>query len=665
MSDNADTIKDFLISLGFDIDQAGAIKFDTVLKSVTANVLKVGAVVEGTALAVVGFTTQIANGLDKVYWASQRTGASVQGIKALGYAASQTGASAESAMSSLEGLASFMRNSPGAEGFLNRLGVQTRDVSGKMRDTASIFSGVGQKLSSMSYYRARQYAQTLGIDENTLMAMRRGLGQFSSEYALTAKKIGFNAEVAAKQSNIFMTSMRGLTATLGQARDKIGSSLAGGLAGSIDSLRKQLLDNWPKIEAVLMKVIKGILFAGDAITRVLWRTGQAVGDVISWFKKLDPVTQQLIMLFGGLLVAWRLLNSAFLSSPIGMITTLVLGLGLLWDDYQTWKEGGKSLIDWGKWKPEIDAALKAMDKLKTSIKNIGLEVAKLLNINLSNWTLKGDIENLTKQFGEFGKMMSMIGDLVNALKDGNWKQAYNIGKQLMAQGQDQPDALPAVSDSANNAAEWVKNKFGFDPRSVGRWLGGEGDEPEQHTPSLQSPRGIRNNNPGNIDYRGQAGAELERPGGRFARFSSAYDGLKAMANQLMRYFEGKTTGKRLQTLNDIISTWAPGNENNTGAYIAQLSKSLGVAPNAVLNLKDPQVMSSLMNGIIHHENGRNPYPGELVRAAAGGGTSKSIQQETTINIHGVSDPREAARLTVDHQKGVNSQLTQQLPMVPG
>lgn len=660
MSGNAETIKDFLVSLGFDIDQAGANKFEAVLKGVTANVLKVGAVVEGAALSIVGFTTQIANGLDKVYWASQRTGASVQGIKALGYAAAQTGASAESAMSSLEGLSSFMRSNPGAEGFLNRLGVQTRDASGKMRDTASIFTGVGQKLNNMPYYRAKQYAQMLGIDENTLMAMRRGLGQFSSEYALTAKKIGFNADVAAKQSNRFMTSMRDLTMTFGQARDKIGSNLAGGLAGSIDSLRKQLLDNWPKIEAVLMKVIKGILWAGGAITRVLWRTGQAIGDVITWFKKLDPATKQLITLFGGLLVAWRLLNTAFISSPIGMITSLVLAIGLLWDDYQTWKEGGKSLIDWGKWKPEIDAAMKALDELKGSIKSVGTEIAHLLNIDLKNWTLKGDIENLTKQFGEFGKMMSMIGDLINALKDGNWSEVGRIGKALLNQGNDQPDALPAVTNSANNAADWVKEKTGFDPRSVGRWLRGE-----DPATSANDPRGIRNNNPGNIDFRGQAGASLEKPGGRFARFETAYDGLKALSRQLMRYFEGKTTGRPLQTLTDIISTWAPGNENNTAAYIAQMSKKMGVSPDAVLNLKDPAVMSSLMNGIIHHENGRNPYPGELVRMAAGGGPSRSIQQETTINIHGVSDPREAARLTVDRQKGVNSQLTQQLPMVPG
>ncbi|OVZ73103.1 lytic transglycosylase [Yersinia intermedia] len=654
---NAETIKDFLVSLGFELDEAGEKKFSAVVAGVTANVLKMGAVVEGAALAVVGFTTKIASGLDKVYFASQRTGASVAGIKALGYAASQLGVDAASAQGSLESLARFIRNSPGAEGFLNRLGIQTRSANGSMRDTSAIFTGLSAKLSSMPYYRANQYAQMLGIDENTLMAMRKGLGQFSSEYALTAKKIGFNAEVAAKQSNRFMTSMRDLSMTLGQARDKIGSNLADGLAGDIDSLRKQLLDNWPKIEAVLMKVIKGVLWAGDAVTRVLWRTGQAVGDVINWFKKLDPITQQLIMLFGGLLLAWRLLNTAFLTSPVGIVLSLGTAIFALYDDYKTWKEGGNSLIDWGQWEQEINAALKGMDDLTKSIKGVGVEIARLLNINLKNWTLKGDIENLTKQFGEFGKMLSMIGDLINALKEGNWSEVGRIGKLLLSQGGDQPDAMPVVTDSANSAADWVKDKTGFDPRSVGRWLRGEGDPAD--------PRGIRNNNPGNINYVGQDGASLERPGGRFAKFETAYDGLKAMARQLMRYFTGKTTGKPLQTLNDIISTWAPGSENNTGAYVAQLSKMLNVHPDAVLNLENPQVMSALMGGIIHHENGRNPYSSELISRAAGGMQQQGLQQETNIHIHGVSDPREAARLTVERQKGVNSQLTQQLPRVPG
>ena len=666
MSGNADTIKDFLVSLGFDIDQAGANKFEAVLKGVTANVLKVGAVVEGAALSIVGFTTQIANGLDKIYWASQRTGASVQGIKALGYAASQTGASAESAMSSLEGLAGFMRSNPGAEGFLNRLGVQTRDASGKMRDTAAIFTGVGQKLNNMPYYRAKQYAQMLGIDENTLMAMRRGVGGFSGQYSAMAKAIGFNADEAARSSNKFMTSLREFGAMAGMARDKIGSNLAGGLAGSLDTLRRHILDNFPRIEQTLTKAIKGILALGDIIGRLFFRLIEGTSDLITWWQSLDKQTRELISLFGALTIALRTLNSTFWMSPIGLITAMAAGIALLWEDYKTWKEGGQSLIDWGKWKTEIDQAVKMIGDLKKTVTDLTKALAKLLGIDPKSWSLKWDFSNFISQMGEFGKMLNMIADLLNAIKDGNWAQAASIGKQLLNQGSGQPSATPAVEDSANRSADWVKENLGFDPRSVGRtirgWFGD--DEPDQHAQSAKAPRGIRNNNPGNIDFRGQSGATLERPGGRFARFETAYDGLKALSRQLMRYFEGKTTGKPLQTLNDIISTWAPGNENNTGAYIAQLSKMMGVAPDAILNLKDPQVMSSLMNGIIHHENGRNPYPSELVRMAAGGGASQNIQQETVINIHGVSDPREAANITVERQKNVNSQLTQQLRTVP-
>lgn len=656
MSRNVDTIKSFLVSLGFDIDGAGQAKFEATLKGVTASVLKMGAAVEGAALAVVGFTTQITSGLDKLYWASQRTGASVNGIKALGYAAAQTGSSAEAAQNSLESLAAFMRNNPGAEGFLNRLGVQTRDASGKMRDTAAIFTGVGQKLNNMPYYRARQYAQMLGIDENTLMAMRRGLSQFSSEYALTAKKIGFNADTAAKQSNVFMTSMRNLSMTLGQARDKIGSNLAGGLAGSIDNLRKRLLDNWPKIEAVLMKVIRGILWAGDAVTRVLWRSGQAVSAVINWFKKLDPVTQQLIMLFGGLLVAWRLLNTAFLTSPVGMVIALGAAILALIEDYQTWKEGGKSLIDWGKWEPDIKSALKAMRELRDSAKAIGVEIAKLLNINLKNWTLKGDIDNLTKQFGEFGKMMSMIGELITAIQAGNWKEAYAIGKKLWSQGNSESSAAPAVIDSGNSSAEWVKDKTGFDPRSIGRtvrgWFGMD-VEPEQHAQSSRDSGGTladRNNNPGNI-----------RPvkGGGFRFFETALHGWEAMRHQLMRYFDGKTTGKKLQTIWDIVSTWAPAGDgdNDPKKYAADVAQWMGVSPDTVLNLTDPNTMGSLMQSMARKE-GYGQWNSPLAYQAAGRGAN--IQQETNINIYGASDPAATGREVASRQTGVNSQLTQQM-----
>ncbi|MEH3746054.1 hypothetical protein POW95_17335 [Klebsiella pneumoniae] len=607
---NAETLKDFLISLGFKVDEAGARKFDAVVAGTTLKAIELGVKVEAAALSVVAFTAKIASGLDDLYWASQRTGATVEGIKQIGYAVSQVGGSVDGARGSLENLARFMRNNPGAEGFLNRLGVQTRDASGNMRDMATIFTGVGQRLSSMPYYRANQYAQMLGLDENTLMAMRRGIGQFSGEYTAMAKAIGYNADVAAVSSNKFMTSLRSFGLMAGMARDKIGSSLADGLAGSLDRLRRQILENFPKIEGAITGTVKGILWAGEMVGRVIYRLiklGQGISD---WWDSLDKQSQQLIELIGALTAAWWMLNRAMIASPITWVLGLAAAIALLWEDYQTWKEGGKSLIDWGKWKPEVDAALKMVGDLKQTVLDLGKALAKLLNIDPKSWSLKWDFSNFITQMGEFSKMLSMIGDLLNAIKDGRWSDAASIGKALLKQGSNQPDALPGVSDSANSTADWIKDKTGFDPRSIGRFFRGEGN-------TLAD----RNNNPGNIRPVG---------GGGFRAFGSALEGWEAMKNQLMRYFTGKTTGRRLQTIMDIVSTWAPAVDNNDPAkYARDVAGWMGVSPTAALNLSDPNTMAMLMQSMARKE-GYSNWNSPLAHQAAGA----QVNQQNTYNIYG-------------------------------
>lgn len=649
---NAETIKDFLVSLGFDIDEAGASKFDSVLAGTTANAIKMGLAVEGAALTVVAFTAKIASGLDNLYWASQRTGATVQGIQSIGYAVSQVGGSVDAARTSLESLSRFVRNNPGAEGFLNRLGVQTRDASGNMRDMAAIFTGVGQKLSSMPYYRANQYAQMLGIDENTLMAMRRGVGGFSGQYSAMAKAIGFNADEAARSSNKFMTSLREFGAMAGMARDKIGSNLAGGLAGSLDTLRRHILDNFPRIEQTLTKAIKGILALGDIIGRLFFRLIEGTSSLITWWQSLDKQTRELISLFGALTIALRILNSTFWMSPIGLITALAAGIALLWEDYQTWKEGGDSLIDWGKWKPEVDAALKMVRDLKGSVNELAKALAKLLNIDPKSWSLKWDFSNFIDQMDEFSKMLNMIADLLNAIKDGRWADAASIGKQMLNQGSENPSAMPMVTDSANSVAEWIKDKTGWDPRSVGQTIRSIGeDEPDQIGQAAK--RGERNNNPGNLNFAGQAGAELERPGGRFARFETAFDGLRALSRQLVLY-----AGRGINSVEKIISTWAPASDNNnTAAYIQAVSQRLGVNPQAALNINDPQTMSALMSSIIHHENGRNIYSKELIgKAAVAGIGGANVNQQNTYHIYGGGDPRSVGTEVERRQQSANAQV---------
>lgn len=661
---NAETIKDFLVSLGFNLDESGYQKFNSVLTGATANAIKMGLAVEGAALSVVAFTAKIASGLDQLYWASQRTGATVQGIKAVGYAVSQVGGSADAARSSLENLSRFMRNNPGAEGFLNRLGVQTRDASGKMRDMSSIFTGVGQKLSSMPYYRANQYAQMLGIDENTLMAMRRGVGQFSAQYSAMAKAIGFNANEAAVSSNRFMTSLRAFSEAAGMARDKIGATLAGGLVGSMDNLRKQLLDNWPRIEAVLTKVIKGILWAGDAITRVLWRAGGAVSDIIDWFKRLDPATQQLITLFGALLVAWRLLNSAFLASPIGIVMMLAGALVLLYDDYKTWKEGGDSLIDWEKWAPGVNEALKNIKELQDSISGLTDSLLKLLGIDPKSWSLKWDIQNFITQMGEFSKMLNLIADLLNAINEGRWSDAASIGRQLLNQGSGQPSAMPAVTDSANSTAEWIKNKTGWDPRSVGQtvrgWFGD--DEPEQYGQSVKRPRptkagadllGWMQPMLTNLEqlYRLPEGllrsvAITESGGNQFAVSGAGAKGL-------FQFMDGTARDMGLRG-NDVFDPMK--SAQAAAKYLAQLLQANGGDLNKALASYNWGIGNVQKHGMALMPQETRNYIPRVMSNMPGHGRPSEINQQNTYHIYGGGDARSVGTEVERRQQSSNAQV---------
>lgn len=645
---NAETIKDFLVSLGFSVDDAGAKKFGSVLAGTTANVIKMGLAVEGAALSVVAFTAKIASGLDNLYWASQRTGATVQGIQSIGYAVSQVGGSVDAARSSLESLSRFIRNNPGAEGFLNRLGVQTRDASGNMRDMAAIFTGVGQKLSSMPYYRANQYAQMLGIDENTLMAMRRGVGQFSAQYSEMVKAIGFNADQAALSSNRFMTSLKSLGEMAGMARDKIGSNLADGLAGQIDNLRKKIIENFPKIEVTITKVIKGILWLGEIVGRVAFRIVDGVGDIIEWWGKLDAETKTLIEVIGGLVVAMRILNSTFWMSPIGLITGLIVALGLLWEDYKTWKEGGNSLIDWEKWQPAIDKAKDAITWLRDHLLELKDGVGGWQNALEILGTFIAGVW-VSKVLGAFGKISGLPVPLW--LKGWMAYAAYlysdreNIGDSTKS-------SWDYTKQNIGDSLRWlgIDTDFGRNPHTVkGANIQSDipGAEPEQHAQSTKRTLADRNNNPGNI-----------RPvsGKGFRFFESALEGWEAMKNQLMRYFTGKTTGRALQTIQDIVSTWAPAGDNNDPKKYAQdVAKWMGVSPNAILNLTDPRTMGALMQSMARKEGYSNWNSPLAYQAAAG-----SLNQQTVINVHGVNNPQEAANLIADKQGAVNARAVQQL-----
>ncbi|MDI2676850.1 lytic transglycosylase domain-containing protein [Klebsiella pneumoniae] len=664
---NAETLKDFLISLGFKVDEAGARKFDAVVAGTTLKAIELGVKVEAAALSVVAFTAKIASGLDDLYWASQRTGATVEGIKQIGYAVSQVGGSVDGARGSLENLARFMRNNPGAEGFLNRLGVQTRDASGNMRDMATIFTGVGQRLSSMPYYRANQYAQMLGLDENTLMAMRRGIGQFSGEYTAMAKAIGYNADVAAVSSNKFMTSLRSFGLMAGMARDKIGSNLANGLAGSIDTLRRQIMENFPKIEGVITATVKGILWFGEIIGRVVYRLIQLTGDIINWWKSLGTETRQVIEVFGALMIAWRLLNSAFAMSPIGRVIMLGAALIGLYDDYRTWKEGGQSLIDWGKWEPGIKYAQKAFSSLSkdfggiyvkvkdlgSAIVDLGKRFLEFINIDTSKFNGKWLFDQIIESVRSSIKILGSLVDALRKVISGDFSGAWDSLKGAAAAWTDSPIIQGAASVGQglwDKAVDWWNGdatQYGQSvkrpsPSKAGAQLLG------WMAPMMGKLESMYNLPSGLL----RSVAITESGGNQFAVSGAGAQGM-------FQFMPGTARDMGLRG-NDVFDPIK--SAEAAARYLSMLLQKNGGDLSKALASYNWGIGNVQKYGMALMPQETRQYIPKVLSNMPGVGAT--LNQNTVINISGVSDPREAGKIVSDSQSNVNARATQQLTRGP-
>lgn len=115
------------------------------------------------------------------------------------------------------------------------------------------------------------------------------------------------------------------------------------------------------------------------------------------------------------------------------------------------------------------------------------------------------------------------------------------------------------------------------------------------------PLGLRNNNPGNIEFsdknpwEGQTGSD-----GRFAKFETPEHGIRALGKNLLSY--NRLHG--LDTVGGIITRWAPPKENKTAEYIQAICARLGVGANDQIDVTNPRTLAELCAGIIRQENGK-------------------------------------------------------------
>lgn len=117
---------------------------------------------------------------------------------------------------------------------------------------------------------------------------------------------------------------------------------------------------------------------------------------------------------------------------------------------------------------------------------------------------------------------------------------------------------------------------------------------------MKKSRGLRNNNPGNIRLGNpRFQGEVTGTDRSFRCFSTMAWGYRALIKTLQTY----QTRHGLKTIRQMISRWAPTNENNTAAYVAAVCRKTGIGGDTVISMFNEATAVKMAMAISEVENG--------------------------------------------------------------
>lgn len=389
---------------------------------------------------------------------SKNLGVSVSDLSAWGNAVEELGGSAkglQGTMMMLSQAQTDIRLTGQSEliPYFSALGVALFDVHGNARPVNDLLLDIADsaQFKGLDRTTANNLGKKMGIDQDTLNLLLQG----RREVELTIKRQKEYNAVNKEQA---------------EQAVKLQKSLVN-LKQTFNALGRDLLQQ-----------------ATPAIERMLG----VLTEFATWVTQNREFIKDLALILGT--VAAGLTAISIASSPIALVIGGIVLLGaaiaLLWQDYQTWKRGGDSLIDWEKWKPGIDAAKKGMEELKkiavTAFEAIGIAAKVARDAVNGNWSqAKSDLASgtakMNKLFGIAGpdeahdKGATLLNKILKPhLKQGSggptsgsaqqirkyfedrgWspEQASGIAANLIAESNGNPNA-PGDHGLAYGVAQW-------------------------------------------------------------------------------------------------------------------------------------------------------------------------------------------------------------------
>lgn len=205
MATDSKILREYLLALGFKVDEASNKKFDWTLGKLDLRVAGLGAgvwkVIKGTNEMV----TQFARGMERMYYSSIKAQSSAGNLAAIGYGAKQIGLTSDGMVASIEGVARALRLNPGLHGLVESFGVQV-----KGRDMSVVAQDLVKALAKMPHYIGSQYAGLFGISSDDLLLWGKNadkLDKLMAEHKKMAADAGVDLDKATESGLAYANAL--------------------------------------------------------------------------------------------------------------------------------------------------------------------------------------------------------------------------------------------------------------------------------------------------------------------------------------------------------------------------------------------------------------------------------------------------------------------------
>lgn len=446
---------------------------------------------------------------------------------------------------SAQGIKTFITNMTSD---LMRLGIESRalDISAKSLDG-------WERAAAAAGSTAERMAGTLGNFQKTLTNIRTGGGQDDPLFGALASFAGATGANFDYQNDNAEKIMRKIASNWGKL-SKDAQRRFGGMFG-FDNATQQGLANGSLVQDA------------DRFAKISRATDEATRKALEFNRRLQEMKQNFA-------AASQVLYEALIPY-IEKLIPLIEKFGIWISTHGP--EISKFFSDTAD---EINKVVDAVGGWENALKILLVYVA-------GSWAL-GMISAVGRVAKSFGPLLVAMA-AVSA-----WDKLGNAESEAKQQNMSTGEYLVKKLQDKDSEKDSPKNRFL-------KWWRSLKSVDNSYDAYGTMPRGIRNNNPGNLNYAGQAGATMEGgEGGRFAVFESMQHGVAALYKQLQLYFK-----RGINTLSSIVKTYAPASDNNNvDAYISALTKATGKGANEVLDSGDTATIARLMKGIVDHENGK-------------------------------------------------------------